>query len=207
MHESLAISHGMNMQDGLSRISRRTLVAGGLSLLVAPSLARGADGAVDHGRVKPPLPPPDIEVVSHDGSKSRLPALLRGRATALHPMFTACQATCPIQGAIFARVQKLLPDQTTRGIQLVSLSVDPVRDTPAALRKWLQGFHSRRGWIAAAPSAQADGATVRNFTGGGRNAADNHSTQVLIFNRDGLLVWRTFDFPEAEEIATILRKV
>ena len=28
-----------------------------------------------------------------------------------------------------------------------------------------------------------------------------------IFNRDGLLVWRTFDLPEAEEIATILRKV
>jgi protein SCO1/2 len=186
---------------------RRAFMAGGLSLLAAPSLALGADGALDHGRVKPPLPPPDIEVVSQDGAKARLPALLRGRATALHPMFTACRATCPIQGAIFARVQKLLPDQSTRGIQLVSLSVDPVRDTPAALRKWLAEFHARPGWIAAAPSLEADGATVRTFTGGGRKAADNHSTQVLIFNRDGLLVWRTFDLPEAEEIATILRKV
>jgi protein SCO1 len=178
-----------------------------LSLPVAPSLALGADGAADHGRVKPPLPPPDIEVVSHNGSKTRLPALLHGRATALHSMFTICQATCPIQGAIFARVQKLLPNQSARGIQLVSLSIDPRRDTPAALQKWLDGFHARPGWIAAAPAAEADGATVRTLTGGGRNPADNHSTQVLIFNRNGLLVWRTFDFPEAEEIATILRKV
>jgi protein SCO1/2 len=197
----------MTNEHGMGRVSRRTFVAGGLAALAAPAVAFGADGALDHGRVKPPLAPPDIEVVSQDGSKARLPALLRGRATALHPMFTACRATCPIQGAIFAQVQKLLPDQAARGIQLVSLSVDPTRDTPVALRKWLQGFHARPGWIAAAPSVEADGATVRTFTGGGRNPADNHSTQVLIFNRDGLLVWRTFDLPEAQEIATILRKV
>jgi protein SCO1 len=176
-------------------------------VIIAPSLARGADGAPDHGRVKPPLPAPDIEIVSQDGSKARLRAVLRGRATALQPMFTACRATCPIQGAIFARVQKLIPDQSARGIQLVSLSVDPRRDTPAALRKWLVGFRAQPGWIAAAPLVEADGATVRTFTGGGRNAADNHSNQVLILNRDGLLVWRTFELPEAEEIATILRKV
>ena len=118
---------------------------GGRAFCAGRALAGGADGALDHGRVKPPLPPPDIEVVSQDGTKARLPALLRGRATALHPMFTACRATCPIQGAIFARVQKLLPDQASRGIQLVSLSVDPVRDTPAALRKWLAEFHARSG--------------------------------------------------------------
>lgn len=197
------------------RFSRRSFLGGvtrGLPALATPALgipwrALAADGARGHGRVNPPLPPPDIEVVCQDGAKLRLPALLRGRATALHAMFTICQATCPIQGAIFARVQKLLPDQAARKIQLVSLSIDPRRDSPAILRKWLAGFHARPGWIAAAPSLEADGETVRTFTGGGNTPADNHTTQVLVFNRQGLLIWRTFDFPEADEIATILRKV
>lgn len=205
------------MNRGGETVSRRTFVsglAGGVSLLAAPALvapswprALAADGARDHGRVNPPLPPPDIEIVAHDGTKTRLPALLRGHATALHAMFTICQATCPIQGAIFARVQKLLPDQRARKVQLVSLSIDPRRDTPPVLRKWLDGFHARPGWTAAAPSAEADGETVRTFTGGGSTPADNHTTQVLVFNRQGLLIWRTFDFPEAEEIVSILRKV
>lgn len=197
----------MTIENSSGRVARRSLVAGGLAVLVSPSLARGADAASDHGRVQPPVPAPDIEVVSQDASKARLRALLRGRATALHAMFTSCRATCPMQGAIFARVQKLIADQSARGIQLISVSVDPRRDTPAALRKWLEGFHARPGWIAAAPLVEADGDTVRAFTGGGRNVADNHTTQVLIFNREGLLIWRTFELPEAEEIATILRKV
>ena len=69
----------------------------------------------EHGRVRPPVPAPDIPLVGHDGVATTLPRLLAERATALQVMFTACTTTCPIQGAIFARVQKLIPDQVARG--------------------------------------------------------------------------------------------
>lgn len=120
-------------------------------------------------------------------------------------MFTSCAATCPIQGAVLAKVQKLLPDQAARGIQILSLSIDPHRDTPAALQKWLARFRAGPGWTAAAPAAESDVAALRAFTGPGRNAADPHTTQVLILDRAGLLVWRTFELPDAPEIADILR--
>lgn len=197
-----------NTRDATARFSRRALLGGGLAVTVARTRAAAQSApAAEHGRVTPPIPPPDIAVVRDDGATTSLRALVRGRATALHPMFTSCVATCPIQGAIFARVQKLVPDQAARGIQLVSLSVDPRHDTPAVLRRWLRGFHARAGWVAAAPTVEADVAAVRSFTGPGRNPSDNHSTQVLILNRDGLLVWRTFELPDAKEIAAILRKV
>ena len=86
-------------------------------------------------------------LVGHDGVTTTLPRLLAERATALQVMFTACTTTCPIQGAIFARVQKLIPDQVAHGIQLVSLSVDPAHDTSAALARWLRqqpGIHILR---------------------------------------------------------------
>ena len=127
-----------------------------------------------------------------------LPRLLAERVSALQVMFTACRTTCPIQGAIFARVQKLLADQVARGIQLVSLSVDPAHDTSVALSHWLRRFGARPGWRAAAPRP-ADVEQVRAFFGAGRTATDNHSTQVQLFDRTGSLVWRTGELPEAEE--------
>ncbi|HVV16895.1 MAG TPA: SCO family protein [Polyangia bacterium] len=185
--------------------SRRALLAGA-AVLPAIRLARGAEPAADHGRIRPPVPAPDIPLVGNDGGATTLPRLLAARATALQVMFTACRTTCPIQGAIFARVQKLIPDQVARGIQLVSLSVDPAHDTSAALTRWLRRFGARPGWRAAAPRP-ADVDQVRAFFGAGRTASDNHSTQVQLFDRAGALVWRTGELPEAEEVAALLRRI
>jgi protein SCO1/2 len=162
--------------------------------------------AQDHGRIRPPLPVPDIAVVRSDGQACTLLELLRNRVSALQMMFTSCTTTCPIQGAIFARVQRLLPDQAARQTQLVSLSVDPEHDTADRLAKWLRRFHARPGWIAAAPRAN-DLERLRGFGGPGQSRADDHSTQVQIINRDAMLVWRTSDLPDAEEIAGLLRSV
>jgi protein SCO1/2 len=187
-----------------AQLSRRAF-CGAVALAAAPAVARAQVGD-DHGKVNPPVAAPAIGLVRHDGVATRLPALVQGRATAMQIMFTACATACPIEGAIFARVQKLLPDQTAQGIQLLSLSVDPKNDTPDALSAWLRRFHAAPGWIAAAP-AVTDVEQVKAFAGRGRNPADNHSTQVLMINRSGLLVWRTFELPEAEEIASMLRKM
>jgi protein SCO1/2 len=169
--------------------------------------ARAALVAADHGRVDPPVPIPDIPVHrAGDGAPAGLAGLLRGRATALHLMFTGCSSVCPIQGAIFQRVQGLLPDQRARGIQLVSLSVDPLGDTPRAMRAWLERFDARDGWIAVAPEPN-DLDRLLDFFGQGRNAVESHATRVNIIDRRGDLVFRTPELPSADAIANILRRV
>jgi protein SCO1/2 len=161
----------------------------------------------DHGRVLPPVRIPDVAVRRSDGAPpASLAALVRGHATALHLMFTGCSSVCPIQGAIFERVQLLLPDQLERRIQLLSLSIDPAGDTPAAMRSWLQRFNARDGWIAVAPQI-ADLAGLLDLFGQGRGAASNHATQVSIIDRRGDLVFRTPQLPAADAIADLLRRV
>jgi protein SCO1/2 len=187
-------------------VSRRSFCAGAAAMVTTSAAAADTDPRSDHGRVSPPLSAPEIALTPHDRPPTTLPALLKGRATALQLMFTACATACPIEGATFARVQKLLPDQVARGIQLLSLSVDPKHDTPEALRAWLQRFHAVAGWIAAAPTI-ADVDRLKEFAGAGRNPADNHSTQVLMVNREARLVWRTFELPDAQEIASMLAKM
>lgn len=173
----------------------------GLGLALRPvHLAR----ALEHGRVNPPEPTPALELTLHDGRTTTLPELLRHHASAVQLMFTSCTSTCPIQGAIFQRVQRQLPSEGD--LQLVSLSVDPERDDPKALARWLRRFEARPGWVAAAPR-RADVERLRAFGGAGRSPADNHSTRVHIVDREARLVWRTVDLPDAESVARLLGKV
>jgi len=179
------------------QVSRRSFWQA--ALLAAKPIIRG------HGQIKPPVPVPDIALVRDDGASTRLLPLVKGHVTAVQLMFTACTTTCPMQAAIFERVQKILPAMEGSGIQLLSLSIDPKEDTPKALSAWRRRFHAAPTWIAAAP-AIADSAKVGAFFGKSSDGAD-HSTQVHILDRAGRLVWRTFELPAAEEISGILRQI
>jgi protein SCO1 len=187
------------------RLSRRSLFTA-FAAGCGSSLLRCRLSAQEHGPVKPPIRAPDISITRFDGVSTSLLALANHHATAVQLMFTGCSTTCPMQGAIFEQAQKMLSDHAARGIQLLSLSVDPQNDSPEALTAWLRRFHAGPGWIAAAPQLK-DVERVRSFFGRGRSALDNHTTQVQVLNRDGLLVWRTFELPAAEEIARILQRV
>lgn len=189
-----------------SRLRRRAFLGTVASLAVGPALARGQVVESDHGAVKPPRPAPALAMVRHDGVPTTFRDLVDGHATAVQLMFTSCTTTCPIQGAIFARVQRSLPDQLHSRIQLLSLSVDPGHDTPAVLKAWLARFAAGPGWSAAAPRA-ADVERLRDFAGRGGTPSDNHSTRIQMFNRRGELVWRTGELPDAEEITSLLRKL
>jgi protein SCO1/2 len=177
-----------------------------LGFSVAPPV-RAVVVASDHGRVDPPVAIPNVPVrCAGDGASAGLAGMLRGRATALHLMFTGCSSVCPMQGAIFERVQELLPDQQTHGIQLMSFSIDPLADTPRAMRAWLERFDAREGWIAVAPMLE-DLSRMLDLFGQGQNALETHATQVSIIDRRADLVFRTPELPSADAIANMLRRV
>jgi len=192
-------------------VSRRSFIRGAAvsSLLFRTQLAVPQAAAPlfnDHGRIKPPAPVPDIPLLQHDGRKTTLAHLTLDHATAVQLMFTSCTTTCPIQAAIFQRVQALIPAMAANRIQLLSLSLDPEDDSARALSRWRQRFHAGPNWLAAAPDA-SDNVSVQRFFGQATGTFAAHSTQVNIIDRRGRLVWRTNELPTSEEIVTILRRL
>jgi protein SCO1/2 len=181
---------------GTDPLSRRSFVQ---ALLAAAPVIRG------HGKINPPVLVPDIPVVRQDAVPTTLLSLLKGHATAVHLMFTSCTTTCPIQAATFQRVQESLPHMADRGIQLLSLSVDPEDDTPKEMSAWLHHYQAGPAWLAAAPATAAL-ARMEEFFGKSGDSTD-HSTQVHIIDRDGRLVWRTYELPTPGEITGILQKM
>ena len=47
-------------------------------------------------------------------------------------VYTTCTTICPVLSALFNQVQKKLGDDVGTEVTLVSMSVDPIRDTPAS---------------------------------------------------------------------------
>jgi protein SCO1 len=185
---------------------RRAFCSAALAIAAWPVLGRAQATPLGYhgGRITPPVTVPDWPVRTADGRTTGLHALLAGRVTALQLFFTGCSATCPIQGAVFQRVQTLLGPHPRADAQLLSLSVDPLSDTPPRLSAWLARFDARPGWVAAAPALRDVDAVQRLF-GGGLTGLDNHSTQVQVIDRDGRLIWRTYELPSAESVAAMLR--
>jgi protein SCO1 len=156
----------------------------------------------DPGRVLPPAAVPALQLTLHDGRKTQLQSLLAGRVTALQLMFTGCSATCPIQGALFSQVQERTLAET--GVQLVSISIDPLNDDPKAMRGWLKRFGANERWLGATPEiAQLD--RLLEFLRARNTGVDRHTPQVYFFNTAGELALRSTDFPAPEEVARLLR--
>ena len=49
-------------------------------------------------------------------------------------------------GAIFGKLQRELGERAGRDVHLISVSVDPVTDTPERLLAWRQKFGTDQGW-------------------------------------------------------------
>jgi len=188
----------------LNRPSRRELLGGSAAVLLeaftSPARAHNDAGVVD-----PPQPVPATALTLHDGSTASSRALLRGKLTAMQLMFTSCRASCPIQGALFAKAAKALGD-TLKDAQWLSLSIDPARDDPVSLRRWLERFGPHPRWRAARPEPKQLAALVR-FLKSERPGPDPHTAQVYFVGRTGDLVMRSVDFPAVPELLRVMKSL
>lgn len=84
----------------------------------------------------------------------------KGRVVLLFFGFTQCPDVCPTALARAAEVMHLLGDDAAR-LQVIFVSVDPERDTPALLRDYTAAFHPSFLGLRGSPEATA--ATARDF--------------------------------------------
>ena len=94
------------------------------------------------------------------------PAQLDGHVWVADFIFTTCPSVCPRMTEDMSKLQTWLTNRALDGrVRLVSISVDPARDTPARLAAYAQQFHARPAtWTFATGSQQAiEDAVVRGF--------------------------------------------
>ena len=58
----------------------------------------------------------------------------------INTIFTTCTTICPLMGANFAKLSRLLTSEGSDKLRLISISVDPPQDTPERLKQWATAF-------------------------------------------------------------------
>jgi protein SCO1/2 len=86
--------------------------------------------------IRPGQPVPDGDFVDQDGRTTTL-ATFRGSRVVVTFIYTMCPLPtfCPLMDRHFATIQKGLKEKGQRDVHLVSVSVDPITDTPAVLKQ------------------------------------------------------------------------
>ncbi|HEY0763587.1 MAG TPA: SCO family protein [Pyrinomonadaceae bacterium] len=150
---------------------------------------------------------PDVEVLDQDGNVRHFYTdLIKGKTVAINFIFTNCTTICPPLGATFARVQKELGFKVGSDVHFISVSVDPLTDTPERLKAWGAKFKAGAGWtFVTGNKPEID----RLLLALGASAArrEDHTPSVIVGN-DAKDVWtRTYGLAKSSQMVTLIENV
>lgn len=166
-----------------------------LLLLLTPLAAAAKDApstAFKSGVFDPPRQAPEFELQGSDGAPLRLSAY-RGKVVALAFGFTHCPRICPVTLANLAKVMSKLGPSASE-LQVLFVTVDPERDSPARLREFLDFFNPAfRGGTGERAKLEAlraaYGVTATRAVSDDKKLAYevHHSSSIYVIDRDGKL--------------------
>ena len=114
-------------------------------------------------------------------------------------VYTTCTTVCPVLSAVFGQVQNKLGDRLGDDVVLVSVSVDPIRDTPQRLKAYSKRHQAQPGWVWLTGKKRTMDEVLDGLGAYSPNFED-HAAMVLIGDgQDGQ--WsRFYGFPNPDRI-------
>lgn len=189
-----------------------------LHMIVIVLLASTCGGPGDAEELPVLWEAPDFALADQSGDTLRTEEL-RGTAWVTHFFFTSCEGVCPATTARMRTLRDSLAadDRLGEEVRLVSISVDPARDTPPALRSYAERFGGSPPSEWAFLTGSSPEAIRRLLQDGfkvtaGRPPADadttasyqvNHSPRLELVDPDGR-VRATYDATEPGTIREVL---
>ena len=142
--------------------------------------------------ITPPWSAPEIKLIDHNGESFRM-SEQRGRVVLLYFGYVNCPNECPLTMAHLKLALESIGDRA-RNAQVIMVSTDPVRDTPQALKDFMEHFNPSFLGLTGTPAELQKvwkdyGVTVE--AGG-----ETHSTYLYVIDPAGN-VRETF-LPDAE---------
>jgi len=169
------------------------------------SASAGVPGDVLGPRKKMMIP--DVEVLDQEGNALHFYSdLIKGKTVAINFIFTNCTTICPPLAATFARVQKEMGDKVGKDVHFISISVDPLTDTPERLKAWGAKFKAGAGWTFITGNKQEMDKLLYAL-GASVSRREDHTPSVIIGN-DVKGVWtRTYGLAKTSLMAGLIQDV
>jgi protein SCO1/2 len=160
--------------------------------------ANGASGARDYFT--------DTILVDQNGRSHRFYSdLVAGRIVIMNVIFTGCRSSCPIIMGRLLELQDLLGPKRD-DVSILSISVDPVLDTPQTLHAYADSLQAKPGWyFLTGEKAAVDMVTGRL---GNRASTPEDHNDVIVVGNDATGTWiKLTAIATTEDIARAVTEV
>ncbi len=142
-------------------------------------------------QVAPAPHKPDFVLTDTSGNNFDIVKDTEGYLTLLYVGYTHCPDVCPTHMLDIATVLKQLGPAISDKVKVVFVTSDPERDTPEAMRKWLDAFDTDFIGLTGDPATLEDLQRQMGMAPGEKvplddsgNYAVNHGAYVLAFTAD-----------------------
>jgi len=148
---------------------------------------------------------PNLPVITQDGKTLKFyDDVIKGKMVVISFIYTNCPDICPLTTARISQVQDALGDMVGRDIFLVSLTVDPERDTPQRLKEFSQAFDAGPGWLFLTGTPE-DMKRINASLGDKNRSLDDHRNEIVLGN-DATGEWmRNTVFGDLERLVIDIR--
>lgn len=195
-------------------VRRRALFAMLSAPVVAAPAAAAEQGPGRAARPRPRSPReagyfPNVELRSHEGKRVRFyDDLIKGKVVSINFMFTSCSTFCPRATANLLKVQAHLGEHLGRDVSMLSITVDPEKDTPGILRKYAAEHRAKPGWQFLTGAA-GDIDRIRQALGVFEENPDKtQHTGILTYGNEATGTWAAMPvIAEATVIARALTRL
>ncbi len=137
------------------------------------------------------FPIPEAQLVSETGKPVRM-SEMKGQVVVYDFIFTSCAGTCPMMTATMRRLTKKIPKDEP--VRFVSISVDPIRDTPQVLQAYAAHARNDPRWTFLTGDRQTIvDLSVKGFklAAGDATSVPNesvlHSVKFVVADKQGVI--------------------
>jgi protein SCO1/2 len=211
MNKTLVIETGRSaVNKWLAALGMLGIAISMLGLACIPAVAQVSTQSQE---AKPPAESPahtyftDVVLVNQNGEKMRFYSdLLHDKVVIINSFFATCPGSCLPMERNLEKMQQALGDRVGKDVNIISISVDPIVDTPANLKEYAKKLHARPGWYFLTGEKQNVDLALKKLGHLVANKQDHLNIFIIGNERTGL--WKkAFGLAQSDELMKVVESV
>ena len=125
--------------------------------------------------------------------------VLADRIVVLDFIYTTCTTICPVLTATMVRVQDELDAKAREDVRMVTITVDPARDTPARMKEYGDKMGVKPGWVWLTGPTGRVNEVLKGF-GAYAPSFEDHPPLILVGDARSGQWTRFFGFADPKDV-------
>ena len=149
----------------------------------------------------------DVELINQNGERMRLYSdVIKNHVVVINAFFATCQGSCLPMNRNLEKVQAAFKERMGKDLFIISISVDPTVDTPAALKEYAKKLNAAPGRLFLTGEKANVDLALRKL-GQYVEQREQHTNIFIIGNERTGLWKKAFGLAQSDELVKIVESV